>query len=426
MRQSTLRHIAGFALAVLFVVLSVAGRAPAKAQQPNRAALIVDFGDHHITRCVEFTESEITGYDVLRRAGLDLVVDASNPMGVIMCDIEGTSGCPASNCFCKCPGSPCVYWSYHYLENGSWRYAQLGASARKVQNGDVEGWGWGEGKINASGHEPPLIPFDQICAPPATSTPLPTDTPIPPTATPIPPTDTPVSTETARPTTVPAPEVWFRLDQNPIAAGSCTGLRWDTANIQEVRLDGQEVTAAGSREVCPTTSTSYELTVTGLDDKEESYQLTLGVTGTAPATSAPQVTVLAAADSPTPDAEAESAPAATTAPGDASTPSASPTAPAASERLASPTSEPEVSPRPTASPQDGAKTQPTATAAQIAASQDSEGSRTDSAEKDAASESDDAIPPSVLLPIGYIAFSLMAGGLLGWLIYVLRFRGPRA
>jgi hypothetical protein len=34
--------------------------------------------------------------------------------------------------------------------------------------------------------------------------------------------------------------------------------------------------------------------------------------------------------------------------------------------------------------------------------------------------------PSILLPIGYIAFSLIAGGLLGWLLYVLRFRDHRA
>jgi len=34
--------------------------------------------------------------------------------------------------------------------------------------------------------------------------------------------------------------------------------------------------------------------------------------------------------------------------------------------------------------------------------------------------------PFALLPVGYIAFSLIAGGLLGWMIYILRFGGPRA
>jgi hypothetical protein len=32
---------------------------------------------------------------------------------------------------------------------------------------------------------------------------------------------------------------------------------------------------------------------------------------------------------------------------------------------------------------------------------------------------------SPLLPIGYAGFSLIVGGLLGWLVYVLRFRGRR-
>jgi len=39
-------------------------------------------------------------------------------------------------------------------------------------------------------------------------------------------------------------------------------------------------------------------------------------------------------------------------------------------------------------------------------------------------ESEEASSP--LLPIGYAAFSLIVGGLLGWLVYVLRFRGRHA
>ncbi|HDQ70617.1 MAG TPA: hypothetical protein ENN19_00795, partial [Chloroflexi bacterium] len=163
----------------LIVIASIAAISlDVRAQQTNQVGLVVDFGGSHVTYCVEFSESEITGYDVLRRAGLNVVADFSNPMGAAICDINDTSGCSVSNCFCKCQGSPCVYWSYHYLENGSWRYSTLGASARKVHHGDVEGWGWGEGTINSSGQAPPVIPFDQICAPPATDTPIPTETPI--------------------------------------------------------------------------------------------------------------------------------------------------------------------------------------------------------------------------------------------------------
>ncbi len=162
------------------------------AQSPNRVGLVVQFGDGRtITRCVEFTEAEISGYDVLARSGLSVIASASSGIGTAICQIEG-EGCPAENCFCKCRGATCTYWSYWHLDGAAWRYSNLGASNYRVGNGQVEGWRWG----NES--PPPVIPFDQICAPPATSTPLlptATPTPLPPTATstPLPPTATPTS-----------------------------------------------------------------------------------------------------------------------------------------------------------------------------------------------------------------------------------------
>jgi hypothetical protein len=408
----------------------VVGASPrtATAQQTNRVALIVDFGDHHITRCVAFTESEITGYDVLRRSGLDVVVDPSNPMGVTVCDINGTSGCPPSNCFCKCQGSPCVYWSYHYMENGSWRYAQLGASNRKVRDGDVEGWGWGEGTINSSGQEPPAIPFNQICAPPATDTPVPTDTPIPPKNTPIPPTNTPFPTDTPEPTVVPEPEAWFRLDQNPISAGSCTTLRWDVSNAREAHLDGEEVSLSGSRQVCPDATTEYELRALGLAEDEESiYHVTLGITGSAPdASPTPTPSSVPASPSPTTVAVGETVPSTPTeATGSAASPSATlepsaadPTGPASEAR-------PPASPTATAAIIAQANASPTPErVAEAGGSDESSGAPT--ASEAETRELEETESPSILLPIGYIAFSLIAGGLLGWLIYVLRFRDHRA
>jgi len=396
----------------VFILTVVALQPTTRAQQPNQVGLVLDFGDHYETYCVEFSESEITGYDVLRQAGLNLVVLGSGGMGFALCDINNTSGCPASNCFCQCQGSPCRYWSYHHLIDGSWQYSQVGASGYKVQDGDVEGWGWGEGVINNSGAQPPVIPFEQICAPQATDTPVPTDTPIPPTNTPVPPTDTP--------TAVPAPEAWFRLDENPIAAGSCTMLRWDTSNAQRVTLDGDEVDIIGSRQVCPTTPTHYELRVVGLEE-EKVFRLTLGVTGSAAtATMTPQPT--AAPPSPTADAEATSPPASPT-PQTAAGSEASPTATAPS----SPTTEPTPSPSPlqpskvpaSATPVQIAQVRPTVTPARAA-----EAGGSEEGDQAAVPAEDDS--PSPLLPIGTIAFSLIVGGLLGWLIYILKFRGQRA
>jgi hypothetical protein len=397
MKRRTGILLSGFAI-IAFIALG--GFVPhTDAQQPNRVGLVVDFGDHHITRCVEFTESEISGYDVLRRAGLDIVVDTSNPMGVIVCDIDNTSGCPASNCFCECQGSPCVYWAYHRLVDGSWQYSQLGASSQKVQDGDVEGWAWGEGALNTSGAKPPLKTFEEICA-------IPTSTPVPPTNTPIPPTETPQP----EPEDTPVPElvVWFRLDQNPIPAGSCTMVRWDTTNAQEVYLDGERVDPIGGREVCPTEPQEYNLRVVGPED-EETHTLVLGVTGGTTASPTPQPTT--APPSPTPTSQAATTLPSSSTPSPEATATSTPTASATSQPTPTPSSTP--TPEPTTSP---SPTPPPATETSPAPTP------TESPEPVIAdpSENDGAGP--LYSPTTYAAFALIVGGLLAWLVFLVKVR----
>ncbi|MFW6115686.1 MAG: hypothetical protein ACOC7Y_01355 [Chloroflexota bacterium] len=367
--RGTVSLLISFAIALLAVfgtsVLQV------RSQQPNRVGLVVDLGDHHITRCVEFDEPEITGYDVLRRASLDVVADTSNPLGIIVCDINDTSGCSASDCFCQCQGSPCFYWAYHHLVDGSWQYSQLGASSRKLQHGDVDGWAWGEGSLNTSGAEPPLLSFEEICAPP------PTDTPPPP------PQDTPV----------PQLEVWFRLDHNPIEAGSCTTVRWDTAHAREVYLDGEPVSRIGSREVCPLEPQDYVLRVVGAED-EEIHTLTLGVTGEVPPSPTPTPEITAPTSTPTPTA---------------TPPSASPTPQPTATPSPSPTPELTPSPSPTRAEPSPTPTSPDAT--QVAQPQSLDQPPGEAAE-----------PASPYQPLDYVVFGLIAAGLLGWLIFLAKVR----
>jgi hypothetical protein len=265
-------------IAIFVCAFALGAGSGAHAQQPNRVGLVVVHGDGStITRCIAFNESEISGYDVLQRSGLEIVAAQDSGMGAAICAIDG-EGCPVSDCFCECKGT-CIYWSYWHLEGGDWVYSQVGTSVYKAHNGDVEGWRWGEG-------DPlPVISFDQICAPPATDTPVPTDTPAPSTDTPPPPT----------------PTVWFRLDANPIDAGTCTVVRWDTSNAAEVYLDGERVALNGSREVCPTVSQEYNLRVVSATG-EQTHTLVLGVTG-AP----PTATTSATAVPPTPTSTASSA-----------------------------------------------------------------------------------------------------------------------
>lgn len=250
-----------FAGLVILLLTMLAGSAVTRAQSPNRVALVVHMDGVIHTRCVNFDEPEISGYEVLARSGLAITA-AFGPTGVAICAIEGT-GCPAESCLlCAAPN----YWSYWRLAGEQWLYSQLGAGATTVRHGDVEGWSWGRGS------PPPLFSFEQICAPSP-----PTPTPEPPTATPTP----------VLPTPTPAlPEAWFRLDQNPIQAGACTFVRWDVTNAHTAYLNDEAVPLSGSREVCPTETQFYTLRVIGAQG-ERRYEMTLGVL---PSTSTPTVT----------------------------------------------------------------------------------------------------------------------------------------
>ncbi|MFO7918699.1 MAG: hypothetical protein R6V13_11525 [Anaerolineae bacterium] len=125
----------------------------------NRAGLIVAFDKGDIfTECVAF-EGELTGYELLERAGLSVVVkDYGGGLGFAVCKIEDL-GCdyPAENCFCRADD---ISWRYWYWEDGGWVYSGLGASNRAVEDGDMDVWIWGKGQ-----RQPPDMSFPTLCAP---------------------------------------------------------------------------------------------------------------------------------------------------------------------------------------------------------------------------------------------------------------------
>jgi hypothetical protein len=250
-----------FSTLVLFVLLLLLIMpADMLAQTPNQAALVVRFSDGSThSQCIEFSESKISGYELLARSGLSLEVDTGS--GLSVCSINGT-GCPASNCFCQCTGGDeCVYWSYWHFSGGIWQYSNIGASLYQVGDGVVEGWSWGAGSPS-NAISPPVVSFEDVCGSAATATPLPTNTPVPPTATPIPPTNTPLPTATpVTPTATPVPEIDFWADALNIAFNSCTTLHWDVENITAVYLDGDGVLGEGAKEVCPTQPQTYTLRI---------------------------------------------------------------------------------------------------------------------------------------------------------------------
>jgi hypothetical protein len=134
------------------------------AQEEQRAGLVVVYGDGRVEQqCVALAEESISGYELLQAAGITLSVEAG-AIGTTVCSIGG-EGCsyPQESCFCRCQGSPCVYWSYWRLQDdGAWRYQVLGAGNTQVRNGDVEGWRWAEGTTR-NAEEPPQATFAEVC-----------------------------------------------------------------------------------------------------------------------------------------------------------------------------------------------------------------------------------------------------------------------
>ncbi len=90
---------------------------------------------------------------------------------------------------------------------------------------------------------------------------------------PDPPTPTPV-------TDLPETIVQFWADPLQIEADACTLLRWHVENAEKVVLGSTEVSEQGSYEVCLCESTSYRLTVTGLDGNAEEFKVSIPVSGT--------------------------------------------------------------------------------------------------------------------------------------------------
>jgi len=151
-----------YILLALVVILALVPRlVQAQEPPPHRAGLVIVHGDGRVlTRCVAFTEEAISGTDLLRRSGLGVVVTTYGGLGQAVCAIDG-EGCPADDCFCRCRGGACAYWTYSHLQpDGSWLLSPVGAGSWLLHDGDVDGWVWGDGSV-----APPAISFEAICGP---------------------------------------------------------------------------------------------------------------------------------------------------------------------------------------------------------------------------------------------------------------------
>jgi hypothetical protein len=260
---------------------------PVAADGPNRVALVVAHENGVRTKCIEFEGDGITGLDVLRESGLDLIYEGQS-QGAFICRIDNV-GCdfPQEACDCEFHAPDYRFWKYYKLENGEWKFYSVGASTARVEDGDVEGWIFAGGNAAGGGAEPELYSFTDICSSAS------------PTATPD------SSDDDADDEELPTID-YFKADRTTVAAGEAVQLSWDLWDAKEAYLevDGsqQGVIAPYVLTVNPTKTTTYRL-IAKNSDGEVDEEITITVSGTAapsPTFTVPAVMTLPATATPLP------------------------------------------------------------------------------------------------------------------------------
>jgi hypothetical protein len=150
---------------VLFAVLLACNPIWASASQEtaHMAGIYIDFGNGETTMVlVPFSEDEISGIDLIERSSLPILTVGFGGLGDAVCMIEQT-GCELSTCrrtLCQDGDRESPFWQYlQRSDNGEWVTSPLGASAGKVQDGDIDAWVW-----TGTPPELPALTLDDIRA----------------------------------------------------------------------------------------------------------------------------------------------------------------------------------------------------------------------------------------------------------------------
>ncbi len=130
--------LGGAILLFLVVLVAMQSAAPAAADAPDRANVVVQFdAQASNARTIAFT-APISGLKALELTGLAIITH-SYSFGDAVCSIAGV-GCPADDCFCSTN-----YWSYWYWDGADWQGYPVGAASSVLsQTGAIEGWRWGQ------------------------------------------------------------------------------------------------------------------------------------------------------------------------------------------------------------------------------------------------------------------------------------------
>ena len=137
--------VGGLVVLPILITACATAALPAPAEPGRAALIIVGPGRASSQTCVAFETAQVSGKDLLELAGIPTTLDERNPMGALVCAIDG-QGCayPAEPCLCRCQGlGDCAYWaSFVRTPPGSWTYAGQGVSSQPVRSGDLYAWVW--------------------------------------------------------------------------------------------------------------------------------------------------------------------------------------------------------------------------------------------------------------------------------------------
>lgn len=112
-------------------------------------------------------------------------------------------------------------------------------------------------------------------------------------------------TSTATPNVTAAPTIDLWADSTSLKAGECATVSWKVENVQAVFFNNEGTVGTGSKKVCPTQTTLYELRVEKKGGALETRQIKIEVSSVTPTPSIIQsgaVPLFAIAATPSPDA----------------------------------------------------------------------------------------------------------------------------
>ncbi len=140
-------------------------------QTVHHAGLVIVFPEGRIeTRCVEFNEDSISGTQLLQESGLTIVFSSfGGGLGAGVCRIDDVGCSDPGNCFCRCQGASCAFWSYFKLDGSTWRYENVGPATRRLHDGDTDAWVWGSGHAGPGEARAPCPPTPSAAVPTPTA-----------------------------------------------------------------------------------------------------------------------------------------------------------------------------------------------------------------------------------------------------------------